>query len=222
MCRYMCYCSYAYYASDRRFVAWHLLEATPNPHWSRFYNWSKESVITADRAGSWFWVDGTADGTGNRSLSIWRRDAKRDVRTLTGICNQGREGAMDGGRYMLQQAGWDNSSVRHTIETKLISIQILCGFLIRVSCATGWHHPTIRMMVHVLLTILTRKHTINHARPTPNVDMALLDLAEKEASCPPVSVLGADLPYFFWMHRLWRTTIPSTILTSGSSFSQPA
>lgn len=70
------------------------------------------------------------------------------------------------------------------------------------------------MMVHVLLTILTRKHTINHARPTPNVDMALLDLAEKEASCPPVSVLGADLPYFFWMHRLWRTTIPSTILTS--------
>jgi hypothetical protein len=71
------------------------------------------------------------------------------------------------------------------------------------------------MMALVLLTILTRKHTINHARPTPNVDMALLDLAEKEASSPPISVLGADLHYVFWMHRLWRIMMASTTKTSG-------
>jgi hypothetical protein len=37
-------------------------------------------------------------------------------------------GAMDGGRYMLQQAEWENSSVRHTIERKLISIQYYVVF----------------------------------------------------------------------------------------------
>jgi hypothetical protein len=77
------------------------------------------------------------------------------------------------------------------------------------------------MMALVLITILTRKHTINHARPTPNVDMALLDLAEKEASSPPVSVLGAVLPYFFWMHRLWRAMMPSTMETLGLFSSYP-
>lgn len=130
---------------------------------------------------------------------------------------------MDGVRYGLQQASWENSSVRltllyyhpkNTVDVVFFSqIFHVGGFPTSMTWfLTSYNDLSCPTLIHISSTLAPNR---------PHMENALgsgfrRNKKAMAVGLSSVSVLAADSPLFFWMHRHWRAMIQISAPTSGS------